>query len=196
MNCNIKYKIGALKDKNHCIMGCGRSKQIQRNPRLVQPYDNNNFSNVIGGVENTSNENNTGGVIVCCRRQSRNISGQQNDIDISSEKPTIKHLCISTEDDVSRKSIGDEAVALNSRCSYDPIASKGDKVPRYISISSIDIEKYLSKNATIDSSAIDSEGNEKKKTYRLRTTVIFHLTLQNQTHLFHVGILMTKSIDK
>ena len=149
-------------------MGCGRSKQIQRNPRLVQPYDNNDFSNVIGGVENTSNENNTGGVIVCCRRQSRNISGKQNNMDISAEKPTIKHLSISTEEDISRKSIGDEAFALNLRCPHDPIASKGDNVPRYISISSIDIEMYLSKNATIDSSAIDSEGNEKNKNVSLK----------------------------
>ena len=78
-------------------MGCGRSKQIQRNPRLVQPYDNNDFSNVIGGVENTSNENSNGVLIGCCRRKSGNISGEQNIMDISDVKPTVKHLRIAAE---------------------------------------------------------------------------------------------------
>ena len=94
-------------------MGCARSKQIQRNPRLVQPYDNNNFSNVIGGVENTSNETNNGVLIGCCRRKSGNISGKQKNMDTSDVKPTIKQLSIAAEEDISSKSIGDVMFPLS-----------------------------------------------------------------------------------
>ena len=149
-------------------MGCGRSKQIQRNPRFVQPYDNNDFSNVIGGVENTSNETNNGVLIVCCRRKSVNISGKQNNMTSSVVKPTIKHLSISAEDDIFSKSIGDEEYELNSRFSQDPIASKDDNVPRYISISSIDIGKSLCKSATRDGFTIDSENAEQNKNVSLK----------------------------
>ena len=149
-------------------MGCGRSKQIQRNPRFVQPYDNNDFSNVIGGAENTSNETNNGVLIVCCRRKSVNISGKQNNMNSSVVKPTIKHLSISAEDDMFSKSIGDEEFELNSRFSQDPIASKDDNVPRYISISSIDIGKSLCKSATRDGLTIDSENAEKNKNVSLK----------------------------
>ena len=149
-------------------MGCARSKQIQRNPRLVQPYDNNNFSNVIGGVENTSNETNNGVLIGCCRRKSGNISEKQNNMDISAVTPTVKHLSSAAEEDISSKSIGDEAFAPNSRWTQDPIGSENDIFPRCISISSIDIEKFLSKSTTRDSSAIELEGDEENKNVPLK----------------------------
>ena len=162
---------GHKKTKNHCIMGCGRSKQIQRNPRLVQPCDNNNFSNVIGGIANTSNEVNSGVLLGCCRRNSGNISRKQNDIDISAVKPTVEHLGIAAKEDISSKSIVDEAFELNSRWAQDPIASECEIFSRHISISSINIEKSLSKCATRDGLAIDSEGDEENQNVPLKNNI-------------------------
>ena len=54
-----------------------------------------------------------GVLIGCCRRKSGNISGKHNNMDIGAVKPTVKHLSIAAEEDISSESISGEAFEPN-----------------------------------------------------------------------------------
>ena len=62
-------------------MGCGRSKQIHANPRLVKPYNENEQSDIIRGVNEGTLTTEMGFIGSCCHRiRSNNFRKTINDV--------------------------------------------------------------------------------------------------------------------